>query len=313
MDIHECYQVLGLSLNATDIEIKTAYLSLAKQNHPDLFPDKTAKQVATETFTKINEAYQTINARQKTTFGDTKNNQAKLFYNFGVYSAENEELGEANYYFSQAIKLDPSFGKAYFYRGIVLEKQGFNLRAESDFNRYYELKTGIKTNKVYHPKVELKKPLKFKLFTVKKIIIGMILIIVIPFIPSIYKGALYINNIVEIIESQNLSDEELNNVENTFNGYGGNPRALQTGLGFCQYLEDKISLNSNKETVLDGIPTANVFVFKAISDKLGEIFVGGSIPYDKAESIEQIGMAINLSAITYLCPQYINLYKIKED
>lgn len=312
MDIHECYQVLGLSLNASDIEIKTAYLALAKQNHPDLFTDAIAKQVATETFTKINEAYQTINARQKTTFGDTKNNQAKLFYNFGVYSAENEELKDANYYFSQAIKLDPSFGKAYFYRGIVLEKQGFNLRAESDFNKYYELKTGIKTNNIYSSKVEFKKPLNFKFFKVKHIIIGMILIIVIPFIPSIYKTALYMNKIVEIIESQNLSDEELNNIENTFNFYGGNPRAIQTGLGFCQYLEDKISL-SNKETMLDGMPTANVFVFKAISDKIGEIFVGGSIPYDETESIEQIGMAINLSAITHLCPQYINLYEMKKD
>ena len=211
MDIHECYQVLGLSLNASDIEVKTAYLALAKQNHPDLFPDETAKQVATETFTKINEAYQTINARQKTTFGDTKNNQAKLLYNFGVYSAEIEELEEANHYFSQAIKLDPSFGKAYFYRGILLEKQGFNLRAESDFNKYYELKSGYSNNstgkkdEISYQKVKFKEP--FKLSAPIQLIILILISAFIPLLQDFAQNIEFVENVENIINSQNLSEE----------------------------------------------------------------------------------------------------------
>ena len=48
------YQVLGVSPNASEDEIRQAYRRLAKQYHPDLNPgDKTAAQKMNE----INEAY----------------------------------------------------------------------------------------------------------------------------------------------------------------------------------------------------------------------------------------------------------------
>lgn len=321
MDIQECYQVLGLPTTASEIEVKKAYLKLAKKNNPDLFVDATAKEIATEKFIQINEAYQVINSSQKTTFGETNNNQAKLLYNFGVYSAEIEDFEEANQYFSQAIKLDPSFAKAYFYRGIILEKQGFNFRAESDFNKYYELKTGYpikstnpnyKRNKTNYQKVQFKKP--FKLFTPVKIIIGIILMAIIPLSFSDNKNMLFINSIAKTIESQNLSDEQLNDIKIIFNYYGGRRRAIETGLAFCQYLEDKISLNnSDEEMKIDGIPMANIFSVMFMSEEIGKEFVGGSIPSNEADLIREIGMAINISSITYLCPEYIDLYKIRED
>ena len=73
-------------------------------------------------------------------------NTADFYYRLGVEAAENEELNEAVNYFSQAIKIDTNFRDAYFYRGIILEKQGFNLRAESDFDHFKILQTIELTN-----------------------------------------------------------------------------------------------------------------------------------------------------------------------
>ncbi|RPI74985.1 MAG: J domain-containing protein [Desulfobacteraceae bacterium] len=56
------YAILGLSENADENEIKTAYRKLALQNHPDLNPGDPA---AEERFKEINEAYETLSNRDK--------------------------------------------------------------------------------------------------------------------------------------------------------------------------------------------------------------------------------------------------------
>ena len=51
------YEVLGVSSNATQDEIKSAYRKLAKQYHPDLHPGDEA---AAEKFKQVNEAYSVV-------------------------------------------------------------------------------------------------------------------------------------------------------------------------------------------------------------------------------------------------------------
>lgn len=54
------YEILGVSENASDEEIKKAYRKLAKQYHPDNYTDNPLKNLADEKMKEINDAYDTI-------------------------------------------------------------------------------------------------------------------------------------------------------------------------------------------------------------------------------------------------------------
>lgn len=55
-----CYDVLGVTREATKSEISKNYRKLAKQYHPDLHRDYEAKQVAEENFKRIANAYEIL-------------------------------------------------------------------------------------------------------------------------------------------------------------------------------------------------------------------------------------------------------------
>lgn len=59
------YKVLGISPNATDDEVKSAYRELAKKYHPDNFAGNPLSDLAGEKMQEINEAYDTINNQRK--------------------------------------------------------------------------------------------------------------------------------------------------------------------------------------------------------------------------------------------------------
>lgn len=57
------YDILGLSKNSSDEDIKLAYLRLAKKHHPDNNPQNRA--LAAKRFQVILEAYNAIKTREK--------------------------------------------------------------------------------------------------------------------------------------------------------------------------------------------------------------------------------------------------------
>ena len=58
--LHDYYAVLGVSRNATDAEIRAAYIRLVKLSHPDRLgtsPDPTAWKAANDQLAQFNEAF----------------------------------------------------------------------------------------------------------------------------------------------------------------------------------------------------------------------------------------------------------------
>ena len=76
--MEDLYDILNISKKASAAEIKTAFRTLAKKNHPDLHPgDKKTEQQ----FKKINSAYKLLSDPEKRKKYDEKEIDANLFFN----------------------------------------------------------------------------------------------------------------------------------------------------------------------------------------------------------------------------------------
>jgi len=149
------YQILGLKPNASPEEVKKAYRQLAKIWHPDLFHNNNKEQQQAEVkFKEIAEAYEILKdyipgssstssfSSSSTTGIKVKRTSPEMLSQRGVEFAEKEQYQEAIEEFSQAIRCDETFIKAYQYRGFILDKLGYKQRAESDLRKATELKYG---------------------------------------------------------------------------------------------------------------------------------------------------------------------------
>jgi WD40 repeat protein len=149
------YQILGLKPNASPEEVKKAYRQLVKIWHPDRFHNNDQEQKQAEVkFKEIAEAYEVLKdyipgssstssfSSSSTTGIKVKRTSPEMLYQRGVEFAEKEKYQEAIEEFSQAIRCDETFIKAYQYRGFILDKLGYKQRAESDLRKATELKCG---------------------------------------------------------------------------------------------------------------------------------------------------------------------------
>lgn len=63
-NVKDYYDLLGVSKNASEADIKKAYRKLAREHHPDMVKDSD-KDAAEKKFKEINEAYQVLSDSQK--------------------------------------------------------------------------------------------------------------------------------------------------------------------------------------------------------------------------------------------------------
>lgn len=135
------YEILGVSKNATDDEIKKAYRILAKKHHPDLNPNN---KESTSKFKEINIAYKLIEnkeAREKFENGAYDEQSAEdLFRNGQFYNDFQNGGGRYTYHFDG----NPEDLFASIFSGIKGNYGGMDLPGKDHFyNMEIDLKDAV--------------------------------------------------------------------------------------------------------------------------------------------------------------------------
>ena len=123
------YEILGISRNADEEEIKKAYRELAKKYHPDNFSDENMKNLAEEKMKEINEAYDFITRSSSQNYSSYADSE---FANIRMYL-------EQNNYSEAEIRLDAinsadRNAEWYFLKGCVMSQRGWYIDAQKYFN-----------------------------------------------------------------------------------------------------------------------------------------------------------------------------------
>ena len=85
------YALLGVASSAGPAEIRKAYLKLARDSHPDRFPDPEKRRVADEEFQRITAAFNTL-----------RDEKLRADYDRGLQRASRTPEEEARLYFKNA-------------------------------------------------------------------------------------------------------------------------------------------------------------------------------------------------------------------
>ncbi|HWQ59146.1 MAG TPA: DnaJ domain-containing protein [Clostridia bacterium] len=143
------YKVLGVSRDASQEEIRAAYLALVKRYHPDKYQDPSLKSLADERLKEINEAYDLITKRSAASAngGSTGYSDAGYSGQGGSYSGPNaadfarvRALINANDLEGAKRALDSiqtRNAEWYYLYGIVSLREGWYDRARDYISRAY--------------------------------------------------------------------------------------------------------------------------------------------------------------------------------
>ena len=152
------YKVLGVSEDATQEEIRAAYLSLVKKYHPDKYTDNPLKELANEKLKEINEAYELLTKKGTTASSSSSGNRQAGAYGGaysgtgGAYSGPSAaEFARARSFINQnnlqAAKqvldgISVRNAEWYYLYGIVYLRQGWYDKAREYLSRAYEQEPG---------------------------------------------------------------------------------------------------------------------------------------------------------------------------
>ena len=121
------YEVLGVSENASEEQIKSAYRELVKKYHPDAYANNPLADLAAEKLKEINEAYDTL---EKNGFKKHSNTSS------GDYATVRAYINSGNIFQAKKILNDISDRNAewYYLMGIISLKKGWYDNGRSFLN-----------------------------------------------------------------------------------------------------------------------------------------------------------------------------------
>ena len=89
------YEVLGISPDATDDEVKKAYRELSRKYHPDSYVNNPLAELAEEKFKEVQQAYEQI-MKQRQSGSASRANQGYGYSNAGYGYGNNQAYGDAD-------------------------------------------------------------------------------------------------------------------------------------------------------------------------------------------------------------------------
>jgi curved DNA-binding protein CbpA len=139
--MEDYYAILKVARNATKTEIRTAYLKLARECHPDRFFQKRKWILTNERFALINEAYKILfNENERRKYDEklrqgresvqekTQKIQGENSFRNGLKELQQGNFEKAFEFFESAFKLNPSQPRYKSYGGLALARTGKRLK-----------------------------------------------------------------------------------------------------------------------------------------------------------------------------------------
>lgn len=144
--VKDPYEILGVTPNSSDDEIKSAYRKLARKYHPDNYNESPLSDLAEEKMKEINEAYDTIVKMRREGSGRSGGYGYSSRGTGGKYSdirnmILNGRLREAQEILER-IPLKERDAEWYFVEGTVLYKRGWTEEAYTNFVRAHNMSPG---------------------------------------------------------------------------------------------------------------------------------------------------------------------------
>ncbi len=144
------YKVLGVSVGASEEEIKNAYRALARKYHPDNFADNdTARGMAEEKMKEINEAYDILQKSKKSGtsnygnagYGSTDSSANRSSYITVRQYINSGRIEEADAILDR-ISADGRNAEWFFLKGCVCASKGWYFDAQNNFQRACDMDPG---------------------------------------------------------------------------------------------------------------------------------------------------------------------------